>query len=76
MARGNQRENDRKKSQKKMAGMVQSTSFFAPTKISSMRLTIVFLLLQKSKNTMTGSEQQRAREDVAAKMREKQKAGW
>ncbi|BCR85085.1 4F5 domain protein [Aspergillus chevalieri] len=28
----------------------------------------------KSKNTMTGSEQQRAREDVAAKMRAKQKA--
>ncbi|OJJ87137.1 4F5 domain protein [Aspergillus glaucus CBS 516.65] len=48
MARGNQRENDRKKSQKKMAGM-------------------------KGKNTMTGSEQQRTKEDVAAKMREKQR---
>ncbi|KAI2787631.1 hypothetical protein POX_f08004 [Penicillium oxalicum] len=50
MTRGNQRDHDRAKAQKKAASA-------------------------KSKNTMSGTEFQRAKEDAAAIMREKQRKG-
>ncbi|KAJ5320434.1 hypothetical protein N7508_000717 [Penicillium antarcticum] len=58
MTRGNQRDNDRAKAQKKAAASVR-------------------LLRQrrKGKNTQSGSQYQKSKEDAAAIMREKQKKG-
>ncbi|KAJ6077881.1 uncharacterized protein N7446_000817 [Penicillium canescens] len=50
MTRGNQRDNDRAKAQKKAAA-------------------------SKGKNTQTGSQYQKSKEDAAAIMREKQRKG-
>lgn len=66
MARGNQRDKARAKNLDKLAQVVC---------IIYSRSPFVLTPLQKSKNTMTGSQHARAMEDAAAIMRDKQKKG-
>lgn len=68
MARGNQRDKAREKNQKAQAGIV---SWVLRANITSYALT----LTQKSKNTASGSQQQRDKEAAAEIMRKKQEAG-
>jgi hypothetical protein len=73
MARGNQRDKAREANQKKMADQVSA----AHKDLCIMRKYLANhnLQLQKKGNAMSGSEMQREKEKVAAKMREKQAAG-
>jgi 4F5 protein related disordered region len=74
MARGNQRDKAREANQKKMADQV-SIFFCANVSDSSGIYADSISRLQKKSNNMSGSEMQREKEKVAAKMREKQAAG-
>jgi hypothetical protein len=74
MARGNQRDKAREANQKKMADQV-SIFFCAIVSDSSRIYADSISRLQKKSNNMSGSEMQREKEKVAAKMREKQAAG-
>jgi hypothetical protein len=74
MARGNQRDKAREANQKKMADQV-SIFFCANVSDSSRIYADSISRLQKKSNNMSGSEMQREKEKVAAKMREKQAAG-
>ena len=62
MARGNQRERDRKKTQDKQQKMSKACIYPVQT--------------EQSRNAMSGSEFQRAKESNADIMREKQRKGW
>lgn len=66
MTRGNQRDNDRAKALKKAGNTVRP---YSPP------LCSYWPFLQKSKNTLSGSEFARSKEDAAAIMREKQRKG-
>lgn len=68
MARGNQRDKAREKNQKEQAGKVRLVQ--CPS-----RLIWHADCVQKSKNTMSGTEFARDKENVAAIMRAKQAAG-
>ncbi|KAJ5095227.1 hypothetical protein N7532_007518 [Penicillium argentinense] len=70
MTRGNQRDTDRAKAQKKAASAVRST----PAK-NTPRPLFSADFYQKSKNTMSGTQYQKAKEDAATIMREKQRKG-
>ncbi|KAJ5081465.1 hypothetical protein NUU61_009729 [Penicillium alfredii] len=70
MTRGNQRDNDRAKAQKKAQAQVCLHPPDRSTIPMTQRLTIS---RQKGKNTMSGSQFQKSKEDAAAIMREKQK---
>lgn len=72
MARGNQRDKAREKTQAKLASQVCPYLCILPA-IPTRMLTLV--KKQKSGNTMSGSEQQRAKEAAAEIMRKKQAAG-
>lgn len=72
MARGNQRDKAREANQKKMADQVHKS---LGAKVYQSFYAKHFSYLQKKGNSMTGSEMQREKEKVAAKMREKQAAG-
>ena len=74
MARGNQRDKAREANQKKMASQVWWGVESLGGAISFVA-TRADVMLQKSSNNMSGSEMQREKEKVAAKMREKQAAG-
>jgi hypothetical protein len=74
MARGNQRDKAREANQKKMADQV-SIFFCAKVSDSPRIYADSISRLQKKSNNMSGSEMQREKEKVAAKMREKQAAG-
>lgn len=68
MTRGNQRDNDRAKAQKKANATVRFyPSPHAPCLVADPK--------QKGKNTQTGSQFQKAKEDAASIMREKQRKG-
>lgn len=72
MARGNQRDKAREANQKKMAEQV----YFPNSAASTLpKCADRSFYLQKKGNSMSGSEMQREKEKVAAKMREKQAAG-
>ena len=82
MARGNQRDKAREKTQKEQASQVCIPEFswiLTPTFPCPFRLCLrasnLLLLLQKKKNTMSGTEFAKEREKVAAIMRQKQEAG-
>lgn len=71
MTRGNQRDTDRAKAQKKAQSQVR----LPLTPPCSMEIPRANTGEQKSKNTMSGSEFQKAKEDAATIMREKQRKG-
>lgn len=71
MARGNQRDKAREKNQAKLAGAVR---LFLSHPLP-LKKDLILMLLQKSGNSMTGSEMMRNKDDVAAIMRKKQAAG-
>lgn len=67
---GNQRDKAREKAQKAQAGMVRQFRLR-----SLMYRALLLTSDQKGKNTASGTEQQKNKEDVAAIMRAKQAAG-
>lgn len=77
MARGNQRDKAREANQKKMADQVRLFTHRCQTggESSVREVLTLFSRPQKKSNSMSGSEMQREKEKVAAKMREKQAAG-
>lgn len=70
MTRGNQRDNDRAKAQKKANAAVRSYTPplpHCPCLVADPK--------QKGKNTQTGAQYQKSKEDAASIMREKQRKG-
>jgi len=81
MARGNQRDKAREAAAKKAGGVVSDLPCLCLATICLPRFYIAVhahyltMLLQKHKTTMTGSEQARNKDTVAAIMQAKQAAG-
>ncbi len=75
MARGSQRDKAREANQKKMADQVYSSFVLGAVDVSRISCADRIFRLQKKSNSMSGSEMQREKEKVVAKMREKQAAG-
>ena len=73
MARGNQREKAREKNLKEQGQQVCISHASSASLLSG--LTGCFASSQKKKNTMSGTEFARTKEDQAAIMRQKQEAG-